>query len=149
MFLYIICTKKYYAVRKLENLPQSQSRKFIVSEDDLVGVHDLEKDKMDEDPMTFITLLLELLDDDDEPNNLLSSRSEFTLPTMLGMCSCLELKIIWALQDNFGTKISGVSLGYALEPSTCLCDMYHKFLALFSPMVERDGRLFPWTNNCC
>ena len=73
-------------MRKLENLPQSQSRKFIVSEDDLVGVHHLEKDKMDEDPMTFITLLLELLDDDDEPNNLLSSRSEFTLPTMLGMC---------------------------------------------------------------
>ena len=77
-----------YAVRYFENLPQSQSRKVIVSEDDLVGVHHLDKDKMDEDPITFITLLLELLDDDDEPNNLLSSRSEFTLPTMLGMCFC-------------------------------------------------------------
>ena len=82
---------------------------------------------MDDDPITIVTLLLELLDDDDEPNNLLSSRSEFTLPTMLEMCFYrrsylprienymgLELKIIWALQDNFGTKISGVSLGYAL-----------------------------------
>ena len=37
--------------------------------------------------------------------------------------TCLELQIIWALQDNFGTKISGVTLGYALEPSTCLCDI--------------------------
>ena len=92
--IFCTCSAK---VREFENFPQSQSRKFIVSEDDLVGVHQgvvlrlpgvhhLEKDKMDDDPITFITLLLELLDDDDELNNLLSSRSEFTLPTMLGMC---------------------------------------------------------------